>query len=131
MTLDQILNEVIQIKGVNSVAVVDNDGGVIDSVSKTGHDFSNVSPLVIEGIQSSRTLAGMLEEGQLLQTVLEYEQGPVVLSPLVSQSTAAEAPTNSKNLPTAVVVLDSSNSLGRARLKLDKLLPKIAEMVVN
>lgn len=128
MTLDQILNEVMQIKGVNSVAVVDNDGGVIDSVSKTGHDFNKVGPLVIEGIQSSRTLAGMLEEGQLLQTVLEYEQGPVVLSPLVSKGTVTEVPTN---LPTAVVVLDSSNSLGRARLKLDKLLPKIAEMVVN
>ena len=128
MALDQILSEVMQIKGVSSVAIVDSNGGVIDSVSKTGHDFANVSALVMEGIQSSRTLAGMLEEGELQQTVLEYEQGPVVLSPLKHQGSAFNAHQDS---PIAVVVLDSSNSLGRARLKLNKLLPQIAEMVAN
>ncbi len=126
MALDQILSEVMQIKGVSSVAVVDSNGSVIDSVSKAGHDFSNVSALVTEGIHSSRTLAGMLEEGELQQTVLEYEQGPVVLSPLVGITSDAH-----QDSPIAVVVLDSSNSLGRARLKLSKLLPQIAEMVAN
>lgn len=124
MALNQILNEVMQIKGVSSVAVVDSQGTVIESVSETGQDFSNISSLVIEGIHSSRTLAGMLEEGELQQTVLEYEQGPVVLSPLINNSSQQDS-------PIAVVVLDSSNSLGRARLKLGKLLPQIAEMVTN
>jgi len=125
MALDQILSEVIQIKGVSSVAVISGSGSVIESVSKVGYDFNTVSNLVIEGIQSSRTLAGMLEEGELKQTVLEYEQGPIVLSPLNNVSNVKQ------NSPIAVVVLDSSNSLGRARLKLSKLLPQIAEMVIN
>lgn len=126
MALDQILSEVMQIKGVSSVAILDSNGDVIDSVSKTGHDFDKISGLVMEGIQSSRTLAGMLEEGKLQQTVLEYEQGPVVLNPLYSAESNAH-----QDSPIAVVVLDSSNSLGRARLKLGKLLPQIAEMVAN
>jgi len=125
MALNQILNEVVQIKGVSSVAVVDNNGGVIDSVSEAGYDFAKVGPLVMEGIHSSRTLAGMLEEGELQQTVLEFEQGPVVLSPL------NKGQNNYQSSPVAVVVLDSSNSLGRARLKLAKLLPQIAEMVTD
>ncbi len=125
MTLDQVLNEVMQIKGVNSVAIVDNDGGVVDSVSGVGHEFSTISALVLEGIQSSRTLVGMLEEGELQQTVLEYEQGPVLLSPLQA------GPNNYQSSPVAVVVLDSGNNLGRARLKLAKLLPQISEMVAT
>lgn len=128
MALNQILKQVMQIKGVSSVAVVDSQGGVIESVSEVGHDFSTVSSLVAEGIHSSRTLAGMLEEGELQQTILEYEQGPVVLSPLKSRNTSDDSQHDS---PIAVVVLDSSNSLGRARLKLGKLLPQIAEMVAN
>lgn len=128
MALNQILKEVVQIKGVSSVAVVDSQGGVIESVSDLGHDFSTISSLVIEGIHSSRKLAGMLEEGELQQTVLEYEQGPVVLSPLKNRNAIDSSLQDS---PIAVVVLDSSNSLGRARLKLGKLLPQIAEMVNN
>lgn len=128
MALNQILTEVMQIKGVNSVAIVDSNGDVIESVSENDHDFANVSMLVVEGIQSSRTLAGMLEEGELQQTILEFEQGPIILSPLKHQDYLNNS---TQDLPIAVVVLDSSNSLGRARLKLGKLLPQIAEMVVN
>jgi len=128
MALNQILKQVMLIKGVSSVAVVDSRGDVIESVSEVGHDFGNVSSLVTEGIHSSRKLAGMLEEGELQQTVLEYEQGPVVLSPLKSQNASDNL---NQDSPIAVIVLDSSNSLGRARLKLDKLLPQIAEMVTN
>jgi len=112
--------------GTNSY--VDSHGGIIDSVSRSGHAFGDISALIVEGIQSSRILAGMLEEGELQQTVLEYEKGPVILSPLTSQSTASMTFQDS---PIAVVVLDSSNSLGRARLKLGQLLPQITEMVAN
>jgi predicted regulator of Ras-like GTPase activity (Roadblock/LC7/MglB family) len=123
MTLVELLNQALQIRGITSAAVVSGEGFIVEGVSKDDMDLSFVGGLIASGLASSRVLAGLMGEGEVSQTMIEYENGPVLLTPLKIGAQGA-----GDDDFVAVVTLDSTQNLGRARFQLRKLLPQIAEV---
>ena len=118
MSLPQLLQQVIDIKGVNSAAVVSGDGLMLEGASNNDTDLSFVGGLIASGLASSRVLAGFLGDGEVSQTMIEYENGPVLLIPLGAEEAHV-----------MVATLESTAALGGARFKLRKLVPGIADAV--
>ncbi|MEZ4606629.1 MAG: roadblock/LC7 domain-containing protein [Deinococcales bacterium] len=127
MNLLDLLHQVMQIKGVTGAAVVNAQGEILESVMAEELELSYLGNIIATGMASSYALAKLLNGGEIVQTVLEYEAGPILLTPLNLNDSAGMRPRNQDAI--AVVTLDSSSSLGRARFKLRKLLPQIAETV--
>lgn len=121
MTLVELLNKVLEIKGVTSAAVVSGEGLIVESVSHDNIDINFVSGLIASSLASSRVLAGLMGDGELQQAMIEYENGPVLITPLSDDSDESGY--------VAVVTLDSVGTLGRVRFQLRKLLPEIAGAV--
>lgn len=119
MNLSELLEQVLQMKGVTSAAVVSSEGLMVEAVSQEDMDLEFVSGLIASGMASSRVLASLMGEEDVTQTMIEYEQGPVLLTPIQPAEGGAEE-------YVAVVTLDSAQNLGRTRFQLRKLLPKIA-----
>lgn len=120
MQLAELLNQILEIRGVTSAAVVSGDGELIEGASPGQVDMTFVTGLLASSLASSQVLAGLLGDGEIVQIMLEYEQGPVLLTPLPT----AQAQGAGYLL---VVTLDAVGNLGRARFQLRKLLPGIAE----
>ncbi|HEX7022304.1 MAG TPA: roadblock/LC7 domain-containing protein [Trueperaceae bacterium] len=120
MNLVGLLNQVLEIRGVTSAAVVSGEGFIVEGVSGNDMDLGFVGGLIASSLASSRVLAGLLGEGEISQTMIEYEGGPVLLTPLDA---------GAEDGYVAVVTLDSAATLGRARFQLRKLLPEIAQAV--
>lgn len=123
MSLVDLLNQALQIRGVTSAAVVSGEGFIVEGVSSNDMDLGFVGGLIASGLASSRVLASLLGEGEVSQTMIEYEDGPVLLTPLQADS--------GEDGYVAVITLDSTNNLGRARFQLRKLLPEIAQAVAT
>lgn len=119
MSLLQLLDQVAAIKGVGSAAVVSGDGFLLEGSSNNAVDLEFVAGLIASGMASSRALASLLGEGEVRQTMIEFEQGPVLLVPLPDDEQGY----------TVVVTIDTANTLGRVRFQLRRLLPEIARLV--
>ncbi len=117
MSLAESLNRALQLKGVTSAAVMDGAGQLIASVSESGMDVNFVGGLIASSLAVSHVLAELLGEGDITQTMIEYERGPLLLAPLHLRADMGY---------TAILTLQSSQSLGRVRWQLRKLLPEIA-----
>lgn len=114
MSLTDVLTQTLQIKGVTSAAVMNGTGRLVESIPESGMEVSFVGGLIASSLAVSRVLAELLGEGEVTQTMIEYERGPVLLAPLQPQGY------------TAVLTLQDSQSLGRVRWQLRKLLPEMA-----
>lgn len=119
MNLSELLVQVLEIKGVTSAAVVSEEGLVLEGVSQDGQDLGFVGNIIASSLSSSRVLADLLGEGSVSQAMIEYQQGPVLMMPIHGGSDSH----------IMVVTLDSLATLGRARFKLRKLLPDVAQAV--
>lgn len=122
MNLVDMLNQVLEIKGVTSAAVVSGEGFIVEGVTSSEIDLGFVGGLIASSLASSQVLAGLLGEGEVSQMMIEYENGPVLFTPL-----KADAADDGGFV--AVVTLDSTNTLGRARFQLRKLLPEIGRAI--
>jgi predicted regulator of Ras-like GTPase activity (Roadblock/LC7/MglB family) len=122
MNLVDILNQVLEIKGVTSAAVVSGEGFIVEGVTSREVDLGFVGGLIASSLASSQVLAGLLGEGEVNQMMIEYENGPVLFTPLKT-----DTPDDGSFV--AVVTLDSTNTLGRARFQLRKLLPEIGRAI--
>jgi predicted regulator of Ras-like GTPase activity (Roadblock/LC7/MglB family) len=122
MQLAELLNQLLEIRGVTSAAVVRGDGELLEQVSQRQVDITFVTGLLASSLASSRVLAGLLGDGEISQIMLEYEQGPVLLTPLPTAQAQGEG-------YLLVVTLDAVGNLGRARFQLRKLLPNIAAVL--
>ena len=118
MSLQDLLEQVIAIDGVNSAAVVSGDGVMVEGAAHNETDLSFVGGLIASGMATSRVLAGFLGEGEVTQTMIEYEHGPVLLVPL-----------GAEDAHVLVATLASAAVLGRARFQLRKLIPQLSEQV--
>lgn len=123
MELVELLKQALEIKGVTSASVASTGGALIEGVSREDMDLGFVGGLITSGLASSKVLSALLGEGEMNQTMIEYERGPVLLTPLGSgDADDAEG-------FVSVITLDNTASLGRARFQLRKLLPDIAKAV--
>jgi predicted regulator of Ras-like GTPase activity (Roadblock/LC7/MglB family) len=121
--LREVLSQVLEIKGVTSAAVVNHEGLIVESVSDGKVDLGFASGLIASSLASSQVLAGLMGEGKLQQAMIEYDKGPILITPLQRADEAASD-------YVAVVTLSSTAFLGRAKFQLRKLLPKVSEAVL-
>lgn len=121
MNLKPLLQQVLEIRGVRSAAVVDGDGLVLEGVSSEGTDLSFLGGAIASCLASSKALAGLLGEGRMTQTMIEYENGPVLMTPLESDGKEF----------IAVLTLEAASALGRVRFQLRKLLPELSQAVLG
>ncbi len=144
--IQDVLERILEIRGVRSAAVVDGAGetvhaapqasdlNMVDNNRVANNRVGNrVDGLTVSSLATSRVLADLLGEGELCQTMIDFETGPVLLAPLAPGAVRADAqPGADASGPTgtdayvAVLTLDAASALGRVRLGLRKRLPELA-----
>ncbi len=120
--LQRVMDDVLSVKGVLAVAVVDVGGEVLAAAEREAPGFANAGGLVASALSASRVLGGFLGGG-MEQTVIEYRGGPVVLSP-VPRSPGSTDPGDVQMVLT--LRLSSLADVGRVRFQLPRLLAQVA-----
>ncbi len=107
MTLKEILQEFLVEEGVNAVVIAGRDGFVIESVVTGKLNVDALGAMISAGLGSAEAMGKELDRGEMIQTLLETEGGPIILSPLSPDEMIA-------------IVGDSSANSGRIRYVLKK-----------
>jgi len=80
--LRKLLSRFRALEGVEMAAVVANDGLLIESLARPGMDVDAVCAVASNGLAMAEALGREIDRGNTVQTILEYEQGLVVLEPI-------------------------------------------------
>ncbi len=107
-TLRDLLSELSKLQGVHAVCLVGCDGFLIDSISNAKMEAELVGAIASSGFGASESIGRELGRGTLEITMLEFEQGPVIVSPVGKDFLL-------------VIVAGKDASLGMLRLKMKKL----------
>ncbi len=118
MAIQELLEQLASDDGVTAVALVGEDGFVIESVRKEGAaDIDFVGGAATSAMASSRALADHLKKGEVEEVMVEYDEGPLLLVPLEAAGTQYSL----------VLLLNHVQNLGRVRFQLKKVRPQIQE----
>jgi len=110
MSIMDYLNQIAADDGVMAVALVGEDGFIIESVRKEGAaEIDFVGGAATAAMASSRALADHLQKGEVQEVMVEYDEGPLLMVPV-----------SAGGAYTLVLLLDSVQSLGRVRFQLKK-----------
>ncbi len=120
MSLSDVLRELLGVRGVTSVAVAGADGDIVEGLALGEGELVDLQELVPTALASSRALGELFPDGAAGQALVEYTEGPVLLTPIED----AEGADASRVL---VVGLASVADLGRVRFQLGRRLPGIAD----
>jgi uncharacterized protein len=107
MALKEILQEFLTEEGVTAVFVAGRDGFVIESAVSKQMDIDAVGAMVSAGLGSAEAMGKELDRGEMIQTLVEMANGPIILSPLSKDEMIA-------------IVGDTSANSGRIRYVLKK-----------
>jgi len=110
----KLLSEFTNLPGVNTACLVGRDGFLLDSIAIAGTDTEMIGAIASGGFGASESMGNQLEKGQLTMTMIEYKNGPVMLSPIGREAFL-------------VVVADQEANLGMIRLKIKKHAKEIEE----
>jgi hypothetical protein len=80
--LTRLLHKMQTADGLNLVALISMDGLLIDGVTSDEIDAQQVAAAACNGMLMAQALGGELSVGQPLQTILEYQQGLLMLAQL-------------------------------------------------
>lgn len=108
-----ILDSLMKIEGITAAMVVGRDGFVIEAVSSEGIDADAVGAIAAGSFGSFGSMGGELHLGPLGSLLLEYEMGPVAVSPAGEDAVLA-------------VVGDQRANLGRLRVEMRKIRSAVA-----
>lgn len=81
-SLGDVLHRFRALQSVELAAVVANDGLLIESVAAPGLNVDAVCAVASNGLAMSEALGREVDKGSTVQTMLEYEQGLVLLEPI-------------------------------------------------
>jgi predicted regulator of Ras-like GTPase activity (Roadblock/LC7/MglB family) len=106
--LKEILEELLKVEGVTAAVVVGKDGFVIESAATTKKiDIDTVGAMASTGMGAAVSMGTELQKGEMVQTLIEMDKGPIILSPLSSDALIA-------------IVADTTANSGRIRYDLKK-----------
>jgi uncharacterized protein len=100
--MKELLDNFRAIRGVDMAAVVGTDGLVIESVARPGVDVDAIAAVATHGLMLADALGRQIERGGALQTIVEYEEGVLLLEALGEEGMM-------------LVVSRDPNDLGRIR----------------
>ncbi len=106
-TTKEILNELAKIQSVDAVCLVARDGFLLDSIARTGIDTEMIGAIASSGFGASESMGRQLGKGSMAISMIEFEKGPVMLSPVGDDAFL-------------VIIADKDANLGMIRLKLKK-----------
>ncbi len=112
--LKQVLTEFTNIPGVNTACLVGRDGFLLDSIAISGIDTEMIGAIASGGFGASEAMGSQLGKGALSMSMIEYNDGPVMLSPIGDDAFL-------------VVVAEKDANLGMIRLKIKKHSADIVE----
>ena len=112
-TLQELLTEFTNIPGVNTACLVGRDGFLLDSVTIAGTDAETIGAIASSGFGASESMGNQLDKGIMAMSMIEYDNGPVMLAPVGSDAFL-------------VIVADKNSNLGMIRLKIKKHAGEIA-----
>lgn len=111
------LQKLLQVDGVQSVAIVRTDGFAVDGLSKSGKiDLDGIAAVVSTGMGANAVMGRELNVGEILQLMAEYKNGVIVSSYLSEEGILA-------------VVVDPKANLGSVRYQVQKRAPSIASLL--
>lgn len=80
--VQQALNRFTSIDGISAALVITRDGFTVEHSSSIEPDPDMVSAIVSTGLSVLDRIGHELSQGELQSAILEYEYGPIVISPL-------------------------------------------------
>ncbi|NOX79962.1 MAG: response regulator [Deltaproteobacteria bacterium] len=105
--LKELLTEFTNIPGVNTACLVGRDGFLLHSVALSGIDAEMIGAIASSGFGASEAMGKQLQKGGMSMTMVEYDNGPVMFSPVGSEAFL-------------VIIADKDANLGMIRLKIKK-----------
>ena len=81
-TLQTVLDTFRAIRGVDLAAIIGIDGLVIESAAAPGLDVDAVAALAVNGLLLADALGREIGRGGAVQTMLEYEEGLLLIEPI-------------------------------------------------
>ncbi|AEV15616.1 MAG: roadblock/LC7 domain-containing protein [Thermus sp.] len=112
--MDEILKELKETRGVRAVALLSEEGFVVEEVREEGApEATLLSARAATVLGTAKALAQSLNQEAVEEIMVEYPEGALLLVPLSGHH--------------LLLFLDGVKSLGRVRLALKKALPKIEE----
>ena len=103
----EILNELAKMQSIEAVCLVARDGFLLDSIARSGIDKEMIGAIASSGFGSSVSMGAQLDKGAMQISMIEFEKGPVLLTPIGDDAFL-------------VIVADKEANLGMIRLKLKK-----------
>ena len=123
-TLQDVLRELLGIRGVASVAVASADGTLVDGLALGEDALQALQELVPTALASSRALGGLLGDAVVQQALVEYEQGPVLLAPIDGDG-------GEERVHVAVIGIADVADLGRVRFQLRRRMAALAQVLAR
>lgn len=111
-----ILDSLLKVEGVIAALVVGRDGFVIEAAAVNTLDTDSVGAIAASSLAASDAMGEALTLGALDAILIEYEQGPVALTPAGPDAVLA-------------VVGDQSANLGRVRVEMRKVRQAVANQL--
>ncbi|WP_062399996.1 roadblock/LC7 domain-containing protein [Methanogenium cariaci] len=106
--LKSILTEFLRLDGITASVVVGRDGFVIESAEKGEIDTEALGAMASTGMGTSEAMGAELGKGgEMIQMLVECENGPILLSPLSEDELIA-------------IVAEKDVNIGRIRYELKK-----------
>ncbi len=82
MSLHELLSRFRVVDGVDLAAVASNDGLLIESAASSHVDAEAICAVAANGLALSEAIGREIKKGGAVQTLLEYDQGLVLIEPL-------------------------------------------------
>ncbi len=111
-----ILDSLLQVEGVMAALVVGRDGFVIESVSVNPIDADSVAAIAASSLTAAEAMGGALQLGTMGSILIEYELGPVAVTPAGPDAVLA-------------AVGNQGANLGRVRMEMRKVREAVASQL--
>ncbi|WP_297481152.1 roadblock/LC7 domain-containing protein [Thermococcus sp.] len=116
LVMGKILTDMLEIDGVIGTIVVDKDGLVIESAMKKNLDREAIAGVLHELVSAIKLMGDQFGAGELKEDILEYKHARTFVNPIGGDYYL-------------IVIGDENLNLGRMKLELRKVLPKLDEML--
>ncbi len=111
-----ILDALLKVEGVTAALVVGRDGFAIESVSSNSVDTDSVAAIAASSLTAAEAMGEALKLGTMGSILIEYELGPVAVTPAGPDAVLA-------------VVGNQGANLGRVRIEMRKVRQAVASQL--